>query len=625
MVKRTSHPIVPLLVYGLIAAGVWLVVMQEFRLDDSFITYRYARNLAQGIGLVYNPGETVLSTTAPLYAILLAGWSLILPDFHVLGSLIGVVSIAVGGWMVSRLAERHLAPGLRLWAGLAYVLSSPLWLALGMETALWIGLVLASIDMAQRERWAVAGLLIGLAVLVRPDAALPGGLLLAVSAFTTIIRFQTTRTWWQPVVYFVASAAVPLAIFAGWAMLTYGSPIPVTLGAKGAQAELGITGLGVGVTAWEGLRLILRSLMEQSPLYVVMALLALFGAAGSLPLRVVMVAGWGALHLLAYLVLGVAPYRWYYAPLVPGAVLLAAYGLQYIQKRLSLRGKGLAVGLVGLMGILPLIAQGASFSRIAEQMRVGGPTDVMLPIVDWKAYQETGEWLDQNTPAEATVGVAEVGQLGFYARRWMTDYLGLLQPEASAMLRRGDLYSWLIRYAPDYLVFQRFRGAALVLYNLVIEDDPWFRANYSEAAEFDDPRYASGPVTVFSRATPLREFAGQAVQLEFGGLRLVGYASDGGTIPAEGGPVRVRLDWEVVGELPAQIHLAVKGVGMAGTNPGFDGDYPTENWTGRFSMWHGFVVPEGVEAGLYTLLVAVGPTGGPYLEQGVGELEVHSS
>ncbi|MBL8157704.1 MAG: hypothetical protein JNM70_26380 [Anaerolineae bacterium] len=64
---------------------------------------------------------------------------------------------------------------------------------------------------------------------------------------------------------------------------------------------------------------------------------------------------------------------------------------------------------------------------------------------------------------------------------------------------------------------------------------------------------------------------------------------------------------------------------MAGTNPGFDGDYPTENWAGRFSTWHGFVISEGVEDGSYTLLVAVGPTGGPYLEQGVGELEVNGS
>src|SRR4030081_2329551 len=42
-------------------------------IDDAYITFRYARNLAEGLGLVYNPGEWVLGTTAPLWAVLLAG------------------------------------------------------------------------------------------------------------------------------------------------------------------------------------------------------------------------------------------------------------------------------------------------------------------------------------------------------------------------------------------------------------------------------------------------------------------------------------------------------------------------------------------------------------------------
>jgi hypothetical protein len=40
--------------------------------DDAFITFRYAQNLIAGNGLVYNPGEWVLGTTTPLYAVLLA-------------------------------------------------------------------------------------------------------------------------------------------------------------------------------------------------------------------------------------------------------------------------------------------------------------------------------------------------------------------------------------------------------------------------------------------------------------------------------------------------------------------------------------------------------------------------
>src|SRR5512141_1418152 len=42
-------------------------------IDDSFITFRYARNLLAGQGFVYNPGEAVLGTTTPLYTLLMAG------------------------------------------------------------------------------------------------------------------------------------------------------------------------------------------------------------------------------------------------------------------------------------------------------------------------------------------------------------------------------------------------------------------------------------------------------------------------------------------------------------------------------------------------------------------------
>ena len=53
-------------IFLLLALFIWLVGMREFRLDDSFITYRYAQNMARGLGLVYNQDEAVLSTTTPL-------------------------------------------------------------------------------------------------------------------------------------------------------------------------------------------------------------------------------------------------------------------------------------------------------------------------------------------------------------------------------------------------------------------------------------------------------------------------------------------------------------------------------------------------------------------------------
>jgi len=38
--------------------------------DDAFITFRYARNLAEGHGYLYNAGDWVLGTTAPLFGLI---------------------------------------------------------------------------------------------------------------------------------------------------------------------------------------------------------------------------------------------------------------------------------------------------------------------------------------------------------------------------------------------------------------------------------------------------------------------------------------------------------------------------------------------------------------------------
>ena len=82
--------------------------------DDPFITYRYAQNLLHGQGLVYNAGERVLSTTAPLYAVLLAGLGVLWPTLPQLSNLIGCASIAAGGWLLWRLTKCWDGDGLPL-------------------------------------------------------------------------------------------------------------------------------------------------------------------------------------------------------------------------------------------------------------------------------------------------------------------------------------------------------------------------------------------------------------------------------------------------------------------------------------------------------------------------------
>ena len=48
-----------LLVAIAVAAAGWMAWLAVYQVDDAFIVYRYARNLARGDGFVFNSGERV--------------------------------------------------------------------------------------------------------------------------------------------------------------------------------------------------------------------------------------------------------------------------------------------------------------------------------------------------------------------------------------------------------------------------------------------------------------------------------------------------------------------------------------------------------------------------------------
>jgi len=63
--------------------------------DDAFITFRYAKNLADGLGFVYNPGEHVYGTSSPGFALLMAVWLFIFPAQPVGGAIAFDISASV--------------------------------------------------------------------------------------------------------------------------------------------------------------------------------------------------------------------------------------------------------------------------------------------------------------------------------------------------------------------------------------------------------------------------------------------------------------------------------------------------------------------------------------------------
>ncbi len=89
---RSLVTLTGLVLLGALALGsVWLTVLKVtggqggVPLDDAWIHFQFARNLATGYGLSFNPGQPTSGTTAPLWTFLLAALALLRLPFPVAG------------------------------------------------------------------------------------------------------------------------------------------------------------------------------------------------------------------------------------------------------------------------------------------------------------------------------------------------------------------------------------------------------------------------------------------------------------------------------------------------------------------------------------------------------------
>jgi len=150
------------------------------------------------------------------------------------------------------------------------------------------------------------------------------------------------------------------------------------------------------------------------------------------------------LYTSFYVALSLPNYHWYYAPYYLFGFFWAGVGAGWLWLRAkatrsrAVRG-ALAAALISLMVLL--VAGG--FSSTWRSLE--GPRSM-------SAYRQIGEWLESNTPVEATVAAMEIGTLGWYSRRYIVDIVGLVTPENDRLLAARDFDGWLDLHQPDYVV-----------------------------------------------------------------------------------------------------------------------------------------------------------------------------
>ncbi|HYL46970.1 MAG TPA: hypothetical protein VEU52_08080, partial [Candidatus Limnocylindrales bacterium] len=167
---------------AVIRAALALRLVPNGLFDDAYITLRYAANLANGLGFVYNRGEAVLGTTTPLFTLVLAGGARIFGAAHLEAITLAIDIAAMAATMAAMSVVLHRAgiPRALEWIYLLIVALLPSFLGTsvsGMETPvvlLWMSLSLLCFI---EQRFAWAGFACGLLLFTRIDGAIWAGVL----------------------------------------------------------------------------------------------------------------------------------------------------------------------------------------------------------------------------------------------------------------------------------------------------------------------------------------------------------------------------------------------------------------------------------------------------------------
>ena len=224
----------------------WLSSVAWFLCDDAFISFRYTRNLLEGNGLVFNPGEYVEGYTNFLWILELAAiWGIfgVRPEYAApwLSVAYTIATMAAVLWWVVRLPSLQNR-GLVGWMALGLLCSSAtfaVWTSGGgLETRQFTFFITAAVvclSLYRNRRW---GLLAASLSLAAAELTRPEGLMLAACCFgwfavqCILTGERSISGLARQMIYLVAPFAVLTAAHFLFRYAYYGEWLPNTYYAK---------------------------------------------------------------------------------------------------------------------------------------------------------------------------------------------------------------------------------------------------------------------------------------------------------------------------------------------------------------------------------------------------------
>ena len=406
--------------------------------DDVYFGYRYAENVANGNGFVYNIGEQVEGYSSFLHIVILAAFFKIkITNIEVIASYFTILCSLAVLLVAYLIAQRiHIKPLYILIGLFGLSISAPYaaWSVSGMDTLFYTFISLTAIYIYLCEngstiRVFTSSLLFSLTALTRYE----GAFLFCIIGLIELWKVQKGNEKLQNLIFRIGVFSVVFLPWFIWKIVYYNSIFPNTLLVKriipyytvnpSAVVSFFVHYYGIAVIfAFIG---IMYMLLKREKLHLILLFWLFF-----------------VISLSCF----ISPYSYlnrFSINILPIIFICASIGLEkmihYFRSNSSL---AILIVIIFTGGI---IISGLNGNFIVSKAFESFDSDQNARI-------HIGKWLYKNSSNDSSIIADNSGAIGYYSRRKTIDYAGLTSSELLQHIKKGNRPEYIISLKPEYIV-----------------------------------------------------------------------------------------------------------------------------------------------------------------------------
>ena len=447
-----------------------------FPLDDPWIHLTFAKNFAEYLSFSYFKNEIVTSgSTSPIYTFLLSVGFVISNNEMIISYIFGIAFLILTVLMFYQLSSFEFGKETVYAIIITAIFISDKWVNFisvsGMETTLYIFILIACVYFYKKRKPIPFAVLLGLILWGRPDGVV--FIVALILDYMLVVQFSKND---KALILFSKNDLIKIGIISGSIIILYftfnlvlsGSLLPNTYNAKlmyyspefrsrgdffkyevweyFTRGAYGIIMIGFIFSTIKMILDLTKKKYNQNFLYIVFAFALVFIYWYKLPYA----------HRFGR----------YLMPIIPFFILVSGLGFRDISKLLGkyFKSRSLAINLNLLVLIIILIFSVQNYNEnktnYAEQCKYITDRQVAAAL-----------WIRNNTKEDDIIATHDIGAIGYYSNRKMIDVAGLITPELINKIHDKDYSAYLTELFKKkdvkYLAFMRE-------WNRVVNQNPLF-------------------------------------------------------------------------------------------------------------------------------------------------------